>query len=56
MELWGIIENMVTEVSELFNLGINKKISIIYAKIGKRIHVILRLGLNLKTMLLSIFV
>ena len=26
MKLWGIISNMVTEVSELFNLGINQKI------------------------------
>ena len=30
MKLWGMIENMVMEVSELFNLGINKKIQLCY--------------------------
>ena len=36
MKLWGMIEDMVTEVSELFNLGVNEK-NFNYAKIGKSI-------------------
>ena len=42
MKLWGMIENMVTEVSELFNLGIHTKISIMLKSV--KTYVTLRLG------------
>ena len=33
MKLWEMIENMLSEISELFNLGINKKILIMLKSI-----------------------
>ena len=45
---------MLMEASELFIVGINKKISIMLKSVEA--YVILRLGPTLKTVLLSIFV
>ena len=53
MKLGEMIENMLMGVSELFIILINKKIPIMLNRLK---HVILRLGPNLKTVLLSIFV
>ena len=54
MKVWGMIEKMLMEVSEFFMVEINKQILMMLKSI--KAYVILRLGPNLKTVFLSIFV
>ena len=54
MKLWGMIENMLIEILELFIVGINKKILIMLKSV--KAYVILKLCPTLKTVLLLIFV
>ena len=54
MKLRGMIENMLMDVSELFIVGLNKKIAIMLKSVKG--YVILSLGLTIKTVLLWIFI
>ena len=54
LKLWGMIENMLSEVSDLINLGINRKILIMLKSVIA--YVILRFGPGFKTVLSLILV